>query len=136
MKNTLDMVKEFEESFGRPINDKPCIDDYSLVQLRMDLLNEEVKELSDALIAQDKVEVLDALCDIQYILDGTFLELGFWKVKQIAFEEVHNSNMSKLGADGKPIYREDGKIMKGPNFFRPNLKQFVDSIDGDKDVAN
>lgn len=94
--------------------------------MRLDILEEEVRELREAVAAGDLVEVLDALCDIQYVLDGNFLEFGLHAQKAKAFAEVHASNMSKLGEDGQPVLREDGKVLKGPNFFRPNLAQFLD----------
>jgi len=124
MKSTLEMVKEFELAFGRVIKPYPDVSDDALNQLRFNLLVEEVDELRCAMAEHDKVAVLDALCDIQYILDGTFLELGFGNWKQLAFTEVHNSNMSKLGEDGKPIYREDGKILKGKNYRKPDLEMY------------
>jgi predicted HAD superfamily Cof-like phosphohydrolase len=92
----------------------------------MDLLNEEFKELEEALEEQDVVKVLDALLDIQYVLDGALLAWGLYKLKHRGFAEVHRSNMSKAGEDGKPIYREDGKILKGPNYTPPDLKSLID----------
>ena len=92
-------------------------------KLRLNLLQEEVDELKEALANGDTVEALDALTDIQYVLDGAYLSLGLHKLKDAAFSEVQRSNMSKLGEDGKPIRREeDGKILKGPNYFAPDLK--------------
>jgi len=89
-------------------------------------LAEELDELKEALAAGDMVETLDALIDLQYVLDGAFLSFGLHGVKTAAFNEVHRSNMSKLGEDGKPIRREgDGKVMKGPNYFKPDMAQFV-----------
>ena len=94
--------------------------------LRINLLAEELDELREALVAGDIVEVLDALTDLQYVLDGAYLSFGLHDVKDAAFAEVQRSNMSKLGEDGKPIRREsDGKILKGPNFFEPDLSQFI-----------
>lgn len=140
MKTTLEMVKEFHEKFGHPVRDamvwswKGDTTTSPLIELRLELLKEELNELANSLRSEHSLnhtreelnaEVLDALCDLQVVLDGAFLALGFWKVKQQAMEEVHRSNMSKLGADGKPIYRADGKILKGPNYTPPNLEQFV-----------
>lgn len=119
------MVKEFHQAFGHPVKDSPDVADHDLCELRNKLLLEELIELHYATTVKDKVQALDALCDLQYVLDGAFLALGFHKVKDDAMAEVHRSNMSKLGADGKPIYREDGKILKGPNYTPPNLAQFV-----------
>jgi len=129
-KSTLDMVKIFHETYGLPVKDAPDISDAKTNALRINLLAEEVDELKEALEAGDMVEVLDALTDIQYVLDGAYLSFGLQSVKMAAFEEVQRSNMSKLGADGKPIVRpEDGKILKGPNFFQPDLAQFIDKKD-------
>lgn len=125
MRLSLEMVKEFHEAFGHPVNDKPDLTDHDLCELRHKLLLEELIELDLAMTQKDKTQVLDALCDLHYVLDGAFLALGFHNVKDAAMAEVHRSNMSKLGADGKPIYREDGKILKGPNYTAPNLEQFV-----------
>lgn len=125
-KATLDQVQEFHETYGLPVESAPNISDEKTNQLRINLLAEEVDELKEALEAGDMVEVLDALTDIQYVLDGAYLSFGLQDVKQAAFDEVHRSNMSKLGEDGKPIRREsDGKVMKGPNYFKPDMAQFV-----------
>lgn len=131
-KTTLEQVQEFHETYGLPVKDSPDISDAKTNQLRINLLAEEVEELKEALDAGDMVEVLDALTDIQYVLDGAYLSFGLHHVKTAAFEEVQRSNMSKLGEDGKPIVRpEDGKILKGPNYFKPDIAQFID----DKDKA-
>ena len=114
------------------MKDAPDISDEKTNKLRINLLAEEVEELQEALEAGDLVEVLDALTDIQYVLDGAYLSFGLHDVKMAAFEEVQRSNMSKLGEDGKPIVREeDGKILKGPNYFKPDIAQFIN----DKDEA-
>lgn len=125
-KSTLVQVQEFHETYGLPVKDAPDISDAQTNELRINLLAEEVDELKEALEAGDIVEVLDALTDIQYVLDGAYLSFGLQHVKQAAFDEVHRSNMSKLGEDGKPIRREgDGKVLKGPNYFKPDMAQFV-----------
>jgi len=124
MKTTLDQVREWHESFQAPVLNEPALPE-GRRELRLSLLEEEIKELREAVEANDMVEVLDALCDIQYVLDGAFLEFGLHPVKDAAFAEVQASNMSKLGLDGKPILREDGKILKGPNFKPPNLAQYI-----------
>lgn len=127
-KTTLDQVQEFHETYGLPVLDRPNISDEKTNALRINLLAEELDELKEALAAGDLVETLDALIDLQYVLDGAFLSFGLQSVKQAAFDEVHRSNMSKLGADGKPIRRpEDGKVLKGPNYFQPDMKQFVNT---------
>lgn len=128
-KTTLEQVQEFHETYGLPVEDAPNLSDPQTNELRINLLAEELDELKVALAEDDKVEVLDALIDLQYVLDGAFLSLGFADVKEAAFNEVHRSNMSKLGADGKPIRREgDGKVMKGPNYFKPDMVQFVKNM--------
>ena len=125
MRTTLEQVAEFHKAFGHPIKETPDLSDWVLNHLRCRLINEESEELAASIGWQDKVGVLDALLDLQYVLDGAFLALGFASVKDVAFAEVHRSNMSKLGTDGKPIYREDGKVIKGPNYSPPNLERFV-----------
>lgn len=114
------MVREFHETYGLPIADKPGFPAHERCQLRENLLEEEWIELCEAQAKRDIVEVADALADMLYIIHGTALEYGIDIDAVVA--EVHRSNMSKLDADGKPIYREDGKVMKGPNYFRPNIK--------------
>ncbi len=125
-KTTLEQVQEFHETYGLPVLDTPSIEDTTTNQLRINLLAEELDELKEALEQGDSVETLDALIDLQYVLDGAFLSLGMAHLKDAAFDEVHRSNMSKLGADGQPIRREgDGKVLKGPNYFKPDMAQFV-----------
>lgn len=125
-KSTLDQVREFHETYGLPVKNTPDISDPKTNDLRINLLAEELDELKEALVDGDVVGVLDALTDLQYVLDGAYLSFGLHNVKEAAFAEVQRSNMSKLGEDGKPIRREsDGKILKGPNFFEPDLAQFV-----------
>ncbi len=127
-KTTLEQVQEFHETYGLPVEAEQTLGSAQTQELRVNLLAEEVEELQEALAAGDMVEVLDALTDIQYVLDGAYLSFGLQGVKRAAFDEVHRSNMSKLGADGKPIRREgDGKVMKGPNYFKPDMAQFVDA---------
>ena len=118
--DTLALVKAWHHHFRVPVLDEPALP-RQRAQMRLSILEEEVRELREAAEAGDIVEVLDALCDIQYVLDGTFLEFGLHKHKQAAFNEVHSSNMSKLGEDGQPLLREDGKVLKGPNFSPPDL---------------
>ena len=126
-RSTLDQVQEFHETYGLPVAPQQTLADDKTRQLRINLLAEELDELKEALEQGDMVETLDALIDLQYVLDGAFLSFGMQGVKTEAFEEVHRSNMSKLGADGKPIRREsDGKVLKGPDFFEPDLAQFID----------
>jgi predicted HAD superfamily Cof-like phosphohydrolase len=123
-KDTLSMVRDWHNAFDVPVLDTPQIPE-NRAQMRLAILEEEVQELRDAVEAGDLVEVLDALCDIQYVLAGTFLEFGLHSVKQAAVQEVHASNMSKLGTDGRPVLREAGKVLKGPDFRPPDLRPFV-----------
>tara|TARA_B100001750_G_scaffold242988_1_gene257354 strand:+ start:402 stop:809 length:408 start_codon:yes stop_codon:yes gene_type:complete len=124
--STLERVKIFHETYGLPVKETPDVSDEKTNRLRINLLQEELDELKDALAAGDIVEVLDALTDLQYVLDGAYLSLGLAHLKEVAFAEVQSSNLSKLGGDGKPIRREsDGKVMKGPNYFAPDLAQFL-----------
>jgi predicted HAD superfamily Cof-like phosphohydrolase len=129
-KTTLEQVREFHETYGLPVEAEPHIADEKTNALRINLLAEELEELQEALRAGDIVEVLDALTDLQYVLDGAYLSFGLHSVKTAAFDEVHASNMSKLGEDGKPIRREsDGKVLKGPNYWAPDLSKFVEEKD-------
>lgn len=125
-KTTLEQVQEFHETYGLPVRADIDLSCAQTKQLRINLLQEELDELKEALANDDPQETLDALIDLQYVLDGAFLSFGLQAVKELAFDEVHRSNMSKLGADGKPIRREgDGKVMKGPNYFAPDLSKFI-----------
>lgn len=125
-KTTLDMVQEFHETYGLPVELEQTTGNEQTKELRINLLAEELDELKEALENDDMQETLDALIDLQYVLDGAFLSFGLQGVKNDAFMEVHRSNMSKLGEDGKPIRREgDGKVMKGPNYFKPDMAQFI-----------
>lgn len=125
-RTTLEMVQEFHETYGLPVEAQQTTGSEQTKDLRINLLQEELDELKEALANNDIVETLDALIDLQYVLDGAFLSFGLQDVKMEAFDEVHRSNMSKLGEDGKPIRREgDGKVMKGPNYFKPDITQFI-----------
>lgn len=131
-KSTLEQVQEFHETYGLPVLSSPDISDEKTNALRINLLAEELDELKEALAQGDLVETLDALIDLQYVLDGAFLSFGLQGLKKEAFDEVHRSNMSKLGEDGKPIRREsDGKVLKGPHFFQPDLKKFLAKVTSD-----
>ena len=122
MKNKLKAVQEFHEAFGLGIQHKPTanLTDNKL-KLRFDLMAEENEEYLEAAKKNDLIEVADALGDMLYILCGTILEHGMQDKIETIFNEIQRSNMSKLGNDGKPIYRDDGKVMKGPNYFKPNI---------------
>jgi len=117
-------VKTFMETFGQMVRTKPQFPDKKTMQLRYDLIKEELNELEDAMKAKNLKEVADALTDILYVTYGAGYAYGIDLDK--CFKEVQRANMSKLGEDGKPIYNEKGKVMKGPNYLEPNLKQFVE----------
>ena len=116
-------VKIFMETFGQEIREKASFPNHKIMALRYDLIKEELEELRVAIANRDIKEVADALTDILYVTYGAGHAFGIDLDK--CFEEVQNSNMSKLGLDGKPIYNEKGKVMKGPNYFKPDLKKFV-----------
>jgi len=116
-------VKNFMNIYGQEVKTKPSFPSEKIVQLRYDLIEEELDELSVAIRNKDIVEVADALTDLLYVVYGAGHSFGIDLDK--CFEEVQRSNMSKLGEDGKPIYNENGKVMKGPNYSKPNLKQFL-----------
>ena len=116
-------VKKFMETFGQEIKEKASFPNEKITTLRYDLIKEELSELKEAMDNKDIKEVADALTDILYVTYGAGHAFGINLDK--CFEEVQNSNMSKLGEDGKPIYNENGKVMKGPNYFKPNLNQFL-----------
>ena len=117
-------VKTFMKTFGQIIRTKPQIPDDKTMQLRFDLIKEELKELEQAMKEKNLKEIADALTDILYVTYGAGYAYGIDLDK--CFKEVQRANMSKLGKDGKPIYNEKGKVMKGPNYSEPNLKQFVE----------
>lgn len=117
MSKIADQVREFHEVFGCAINEP--LADRELRRMRLALIEEEVDELADALYAQDIVEVADALGDIAYVVYGAALAFGI--DLDAVVDEIHRSNMSKLGGDGKPIYRHDLKVLKGPDYFRPDI---------------
>ena len=116
-------VKKFMETFGQEIKEKPGFPDDKITSLRYDLIKEELEELKEAIDNRDIKEVADALTDILYVTYGAGHAFGIDLDK--CFEEVQNSNMSKLGSDGKPIYNDKGKVMKGPNYFKPDLNKFI-----------
>ena len=111
------------ETFGQEVKKKAEFPNEKITSLRYDLIEEELKELKDAINNKDIKEVADALTDILYVTYGAGHSFGINLDK--CFEEVQNSNMSKLGLDGKPIYNEKGKVMKGPKYFKPDLSKFV-----------
>ena len=117
-------VKKFMETFGQIVRTKPQFPDERTMQLRFDLIKEELNELENAMKTKNLKEIADALTDILYVTYGAGYAYGINLDK--CFKEVQRANMSKLGNGGKPIYNEKGKVMKGPNYSEPNLKQFVE----------
>ena len=126
MKNKIAAVQAFHKAFGLGMKDAPTANlpkEKNL--LRFNLMKEENEEYLEAADNNDLVEVADALGDMLYILCGTIIEHGMQHKIEEVFNEIQKSNMSKLGADGKPIYREDGKVLKGPNYFKPDIKTIL-----------
>jgi len=121
--SNFNKVGIFMRTFGQEVKNKPSFSIDKINKLRIDLIKEELKELTEAMNNRDLLEVADALTDILYVAYGAGHAFGI-DLDQ-CFNEVQNSNMSKLDKDGKPIYNEAGKIMKGPNYFKPNLSKFV-----------
>ena len=121
--SNFNKVKTFMETFGQEVKTKPSFSSDKTNSLRYDLIKEELEELKEAMENKDLLEVADALTDILYVTYGAGHAFGIDLDK--CFEEVQNSNMSKLGEDGKPIYNESGKVMKGPKYFKPDLTKFV-----------
>ncbi len=119
----FESVKKFMETFGQEVKSEASFPKDKIIRLRLDLIREELSELEEALEKKDIKEVADALTDILYVTYGAGHAFGINLDK--CFEEVQNSNMSKLGSDGKPIYNDQGKVMKGPDYFKPNLSKFV-----------
>ena len=117
-------VKTFMKTFGQIVRTKPQFPDEKTIQLRLNLIKEELSELEQAIKNKNLKEIADALTDILYVTYGAGYAYGINLDK--CFKEVQRANMSKLGIDGKPIYNEKGKVMKGPNYTEPNLKQFVE----------
>jgi predicted HAD superfamily Cof-like phosphohydrolase len=127
MKNKITAVQTFHEAFGLEMKDSPTANlDAHRNLLRYKLMREENEEYLDAANNKDLVEVADALGDMLYILCGTIIEHGMQHKIEEVFNEIQKSNMSKLGADGNPIYREDGKVLKGPTYFKPDIKTILD----------
>ena len=117
-------VKKFMETFGQMVRTKPKFPDEKTMQLRCELIKEELNELEEAMKTKNLKEIADALTDILYVTYGAGYAYGINLDK--CFKEVQRANMSKLGKDGKPIFNEKGKVMKGPNYLEPNLKQFIE----------
>ena len=121
--SNFENVKKFMLTFGQEVKNKPAFPKEKIVKLRYALIEEELKELKVAIEQKDLKEVADALTDILYVTYGAGHAFGVNLDR--CFEEVQNSNMSKIGDNGKPIYNEEGKVMKGPNYFKPDLSKFV-----------
>tara|TARA_X000000950_G_scaffold166147_1_gene202931 strand:+ start:154 stop:525 length:372 start_codon:yes stop_codon:yes gene_type:complete len=119
----FEKVKQFMQTFGQEVKTKASFSDEKTNQLRLDLISEELEELKIAMASKDLLEVADALTDILYVTYGAGHAFGINLDK--CFDEVQNSNMSKLGSDGKPIYNDSGKVMKGPDYFKPDLSKFL-----------
>ena len=128
MNDKINSVKEFHKVFNLDFLEDPKANiGHEKNKLRFNLMKEENEEYLNAANNNDLIEVADALGDMLYILCGTIIEHGFqYKIDEI-FDEIQKSNMSKLGRDGKPIYREDGKVLKGPNYFKPNIEKILNS---------
>ena len=116
-------VKKFMDTYGQEVKSKAEFPNENIVKLRLNLIEEELQELQEAIKQEDLLEVADALTDILYVTYGAGHAFGI--DLDNCFDEVQKSNMSKLGTDGKPIYNQSGKVMKGPKYFKPNLKQFL-----------
>ena len=121
--SNFEKVGDFMEAFGQEVLYIPTMPDFNLAALRLDLIEEEVQELRDGLGKKSMLEIADALTDILYVVYGAGHAFGI--DLDDCFNEVHSSNMTKLGADGRPLYRDDGKVMKGPNYREPDLTPFI-----------
>ena len=121
--SNFESVRKFMKTFGQEVKEKAEFPSDKITSLRYELIKEELAEFKDALEKKDIKEVADSLTDILYVTYGAGHSFGIDLDK--CFEEVQNSNMSKLGKDGKPIYNDKGKVMKGPNYFKPDLNKFV-----------
>ena len=126
IKKPIKAVTEFHNAFRLSVEHKPKSDISSqITELRYNLMKEENEEYFQAVKSNDLIEIGDALGDMLYILCGTIISHGFQDKIEAIFDEIQRSNMSKLGADGKPIYREDGKVLKGPNYFKPDIEKIL-----------
>ena len=118
--SNFEKVGDFMEAFGQSVEMEPTWPDFNIRELRLELIQEELEELSDAVADRDMIQIADALTDLLYVVYGAGHAFGLDLDE--CFEEVHRSNMSKLGENGRPIHREDGKVMKGPGYFEPDLE--------------
>ncbi len=126
MKNQIKKVEEFHKTYKLGISDSPIAKlENNNHELRYELMKEENEEYLEATKTNNLIEVADALGDMLYILCGTMIEHGMQDVMEEIFDEIHRSNMSKLDENGNPIYREDGKVIKGPNYFKPEIEKIL-----------
>lgn len=126
MQKQLDAVKEFHTAFKIGFQNTPTANLGAVKKsLRYNLMKEENEEYLEAVQNDDLIEIADALGDMMYILCGTIIEHGLQDKIEAVFDEIQRSNMSKLGTDGQPIYREDGKVLKGPNYFKPDFSKLI-----------
>jgi predicted HAD superfamily Cof-like phosphohydrolase len=136
MKEQLKAVEAFHKAFGQENGRWPRLISNSEYDLRHTLMKEENDEYLDACYKKSLVEIADALGDQLYILCGTILKHGMQHIIEDVFNEIQDSNMSKLGEDGKPVLRSDGKILKGPGYFRPNINKFLENASGSVQKSN
>ena len=122
----FELVGDFMEAFGQDVQFEPTWPDFNTRELRLELIQEELDELSDAVADRDMIQIADALTDLLYVVYGAGHSFGIDLDE--CFQEVHASNMSKLGEDGRPLYREDGKVLKGPSFFEPDLEGILGAL--------
>ena len=124
--SNFEKVGDFMEAFGQRVEMEPTWPDFNTRELRLELIQEELEELSDAVADRDMIQIADALTDLLYVVYGAGHAFGLDLDE--CFEEVHRSNMSKLGENGRPIHREDGKVMKGPGYFEPDLEGILGAL--------
>ena len=124
--SNFELVGDFMEAFGQMVELEPTWPDFNTRELRLDLIQEELDELAQAMEDRDMVQIADALTDLLYVVYGAGHAFGIDLDE--CFQEVHSSNMSKLGPNGKPIHREDGKVMKGPGYFEPDLESILGAL--------
>ena len=122
----FELVGDFMEAFGQEVQFEPTWPDFNTRELRLELIQEELDELSDAIADRDMIQIADALTDLLYVVYGAGHTFGLDLDE--CFHEVHASNMSKLGEDGRPLHREDGKVLKGPNYFEPDLEGILGAL--------
>jgi len=122
----FELVGDFMEAFGQEVQLEPTWPDFNTRELRLELIQEELDELSDAVADRDMIQIADALTDLLYVVYGAGHAFGLDLDE--CFQEVHSSNMSKLGENGRPIHREDGKVMKGPGYFEPDLEGILGAL--------